>query len=79
MDFHHYSIALHEKLEADHYQLEDQQPELAYYCEAKNPQTNEIVWDDWLYTDEQRRERLEQAASAGLILTIDAEADEVWA
>jgi hypothetical protein len=79
MDFHHHSIALHEKLEADHYQLEDQQPELAYYCEAKNPKTNEVVWDDWVYTEKDRKLRIREADQDGLVLTIDATPDEMWA
>ena len=79
MDFHHASLALNEWLEATAPQPEDPQPELAYYCEAINPATNEVAWDDWLYTDEQRRQRLEEAAAAGLTLTIEETPDEVWA
>ena len=79
MDAFNTSLALHEWLEATAPQPEDQQPELAYYCEAINPATNEVAWDDWLYTDEQRRQRLEQAAAAGLTLTIEETPDEVWA
>ena len=77
MDYHHASLALQEWLEEQ--QPQDQQPELAYYCEAINPATNEVAWDDWLYTDEQRTKRLEEAAAAGLTLTIEATPDEVWA
>ena len=79
MDFHHASLALNEWLEATAPQPQDQQPELAFYCEAINPATNEVAWDDWLDTDEQRRQRLEQAAKEGLTLTIEETPDEVWA
>mgnify|MGYP002829366447 CR=1 FL=1 len=44
MDFHHASLALNEWLEATAPQPQDQQPELAYYCEAINPATKEVAW-----------------------------------
>lgn len=77
MDYHYASLALHEWLEEQ--QPQDQQPEVAFYCKAINPATNETVWDDWLYTDEQRTQRLKEAAAAGLTLTIEETLDEVWA
>ena len=71
-------LALHEWLEATAPQPEDQQPERPSTARPHNPATNEAAWDDWLYTDEQRRQRLEEAA-AGLTLTIEETPDEVWA
>lgn len=77
MDYHHASLALHEWLEEQ--QPQEQQPELAYFCQAINPATNEVIWDDWIYSRKDRLLRIREAEQDGLTLTIEATPDEVWA
>tara|TARA_R110002020_G_scaffold384501_2_gene595482 strand:- start:1593 stop:1835 length:243 start_codon:yes stop_codon:yes gene_type:complete len=78
MDFHNSSLALNEWLEWTEDYIRKPEPVKAHYCEAKNPSTNEVIWDDLLYSDEDKIKRLEEAYKSGLILVINPKAETIY-
>ena len=78
MDFHNQSLDLKDWLEWTEDYISKPQPVKAFFCEAKDPATNEVVWDDLLYSEEDKIKRLEEAYKSGLTLVIDPEAQTVY-
>ena len=78
MDFHSSSLDLKDWLEWTEDYIRKPEPVKAHFCEAKDPKTNEVIWDDLLYTEEDKIKRLEEAYNSGLILVINPEAETVY-
>ena len=78
MDALSQSLNLKDWLEWTEDYISKPQPVKVHYCEAKDPKTNELVWDDYLYSEEDRIKRLEEAYKAGLTLIIDPQAQTVY-
>lgn len=77
MDFHNSSLALKEWLEATQPEP-PAEPERAFLCEARDPKTNELIWDDWIYSRKDRLLRIREAKQDGLNLFIDNVPCEIW-
>jgi hypothetical protein len=81
-DYHSQSLALKDWLDLKHtawtdgFFREPRQAE-AVYCEAKDPSTGEVVWDDYVYDEEGKKECERAAAGSGLSLVFTSNQSDV--